>query len=215
MSGRSVPKVSKNKAIRPRQRLRVEDRRAQLVELGLRAFTERPYDEVSIDEIAAEAGISRGLLFHYFASKHAYYVAVLSRAAETLVQGIAEAAVGSAVGERLAAGLRAYFHFVGERAETYAALLRGGVGSDPVVQAVVERTRQTFIDTLREGLAAYAPGLDPTRLRAALRGWIGLVEALALDWIDRRELPVDELVTIALRAFAVVVPGLGAHDRSG
>ena len=43
----------------------------------MRAFTERPYDEVSTDDIAARAGISRGLLFHYYPTKHDYYVAVL------------------------------------------------------------------------------------------------------------------------------------------
>ena len=47
----------------PAQRT-VEERRDQLLELGLRLFGSKPYDEISIDEIARLAGMSKGLLYH-------------------------------------------------------------------------------------------------------------------------------------------------------
>jgi AcrR family transcriptional regulator len=55
----------------PRTRLDVDERRTQLVELGLEHFGERAYDDVSIDAIAEAAGISKGLLYHYFPTKRA------------------------------------------------------------------------------------------------------------------------------------------------
>lgn len=193
-----------------RQRLSVADRRRQLLDLGLQAFAGRSYDAVSIDEIAEQAGISRSLLFHYFASKHDYYVAVLGRAAEALLEQTVTPGDGLPA-ERLEAGLHAYFRFVDQHAGTYATLLRGGVGFDPVVQELVEATRRRFVDTIREHiepLIAVVPGgADPARLRAALRGWIGLVEALALDWIEHRDLPVAEIVAMAIRGIAVTIPG--------
>ncbi len=194
------------KAPGARVRLSVADRRRQLLDLGLRAFADRSYDAVSIDEIAEQAGISRSLLFHYFASKHDYYAAVLGRAAEALLEQTVTPGDGPPA-ERLAAGLHAYFRFVDQHAPTYATLLRGGVGFDPVVQELVETTRRRFVDTIREHIEPLIGGGDPARLRAALRGWIGLVEALALDWIEHRDLPVDEIVAMAIRGIAVTVPG--------
>ena len=64
-----------------RSRLSTDVRREQLVALGIEIFSDRPFDEVSIDDIAAAAGISKGLLYHYFPSKRDFYVAVMSRSA--------------------------------------------------------------------------------------------------------------------------------------
>jgi AcrR family transcriptional regulator len=189
---------------RTRVRLSVDDRRRQLLELGMRAFTERAYDAVSTDEIAAQAGISRGLIFHYFPTKHDYYVAVLRGAADQLVQETVAESAGD-VAERLAGGLRAYFRFVDEHALAYATLLRAG-GSDAEIQELVEATRRRFIDSIGGHIAPLVVA-DAGLLRAGLRGWIGLVEALALDWIDHRDLTQAALVGLATRAFALVVPG--------
>ena len=68
-----------------RARLDVDERRRQLVELGLDLFGSRSYDEVSIDELAAAAGISKGLLYHYFPTKRDFYVATVREAAAQLV----------------------------------------------------------------------------------------------------------------------------------
>ena len=71
-----------------RSLLDMDSRRAQLLELGLRLFGTRAYDEVSIDDIAQAANISKGLLYHYFGGKRAFYVAVVSDAARRLVAAI-------------------------------------------------------------------------------------------------------------------------------
>ena len=169
----------------------------------MRAFTERSYDAVSTDDIAARAGISRGLLFHYYPTKHDYYVAVLRVAADQLVRETVSDGNG-APPERLVAGLRAYFRFVDEHAQAYATLLRAGVGADPVVQELVDATRRRFIETILGLLAPLvgAASAEAGLLRAGLRGWIGLVEALALDWIEHRDLGRDAVVTLAARGLA-------------
>jgi len=207
---RKTAAAGRRKATGTRVRLSVEGRRRQLLELGLRAFNGRPYDEVSIDGIAAEAGISRGLLFHYFSSKHGYYVAVLEVAARDLVREAFAREEGTPV-ERLHAGLHAYFRFVGAHGPTYATLLRGGVGSDPIVKDLVESTRRRIIDRIRGDLEPFLPpGTDPRLVRSGLRGWIGLVEALALDWIDGSELSPDELVTLCMRGVVAALPEVDA-----
>ncbi len=177
------------KTARERARLQVDERRAQLLDLGLQLFTDHTFDELSIDDIAAAAGISKGLLYHYWPSKRDYYVEVVRRAAAHLVERTAEAGVDASP-DSLLHGLDAYLDFVEQHARSFTAVMRGGVGSDAEVQAIVEAARTAIADRIvsRLGVAAPSPPL-----RTALRGWIGFVEAASLDWLARRDLPRDEL----------------------
>jgi AcrR family transcriptional regulator len=54
---------------RSRRRLDPEQRRAQLLDIGARLFAERAYEDVWIEEVAELAGVSRGLMYHYFPTK--------------------------------------------------------------------------------------------------------------------------------------------------
>jgi AcrR family transcriptional regulator len=177
------------KTARERARLQVDERRAQLLELGLQLFTDRTYDELSIDDIAAAAGISKGLLYHYFPSKRDYYVEVVRRAAAHLVERTAEAGVDASP-DSLLHGLDAYLDFVEQHARSFTAVMRGGVGSDAEVQTIVEAARTAIAERIITRLGARDPS---PLLRAALRGWIGFVEAASLDWLARRDLPRGEL----------------------
>ncbi|MEZ4402990.1 MAG: TetR/AcrR family transcriptional regulator [Kofleriaceae bacterium] len=197
-------------ARRPRRRIRLDNdaRRAQLLELGVKAFSERTYDEVSIDDIAKAAGISKGLLYHYFPAKRDLYVAGLSAtAADLLERTVTAASPALPPLDRIRAGLDAYLDFVVAHARPFSALLRGGIGSDPEVAGVVERTRTTYVDRLltdADGtpLAALGSGQAPM-VRIALRGWIGFVEASSLEWLGSgmperatlRDLLIDTLLS--------------------
>src|ERR1700752_3208113 len=80
-------------AARPRRRVRLDndERRAQLLALARKAFSDRSYDEVSIDDLAREARISKGLLYHYFPTKRDLYVAGLAQIADELMDKCAAA----------------------------------------------------------------------------------------------------------------------------
>src|SRR5687767_328836 len=97
---------------RPRRRIRLENdqRRAQLLALGVQAFSERTYDDVSIDDIAKAAGISKGLLYHYFPTKRDLYLAGLRATAAELIASTTAATSDMAMPplERMRAGLDAY-----------------------------------------------------------------------------------------------------------
>ena len=108
-----------------RARLSTDARREQLVALGIDIFSERPFDEVSIDDIAAAAGISKGLLYHYFPSKRDFYVAVIRSAADEM-QALTEPDPALEPRERLAAALERYLEYVETHARGYATVLRAG-----------------------------------------------------------------------------------------
>ncbi|MEI8258006.1 MAG: helix-turn-helix domain-containing protein [Deltaproteobacteria bacterium] len=165
-----------------RVRLGVDERRAQLLALGLAAFSERAYDAVSIDDLARHAGISKGLLYHYFPTKRDYYAATLRLAAVQLMAST-DSDVRLPPLERLLHGLDAYLAYVEDHALAYTALFRGGIGSDPAVAEIVEATRTEFLQRVLSGLEVARPS---ALMRLALRGWLGFVEAASLEWVERR-----------------------------
>lgn len=208
-----VPDRAQSPRAGNRARLEVDERRAQLVALGLEQFARRAYDEVSIEDVARAAGISKGLLYHYFPTKRDYYVATLREAAAGLLART-ETPIELAPMDRLAAGLDAYLDYVEEHGPAYAALMRGGIGSDPEVAAVVEQTRLAFVDRL----VAEGPAQEPTAmLRVALRGWLGMVEATSLDWYDERPVSrvlLRDLLAATLPHVVTAAVQLGAHEET-
>lgn len=197
--------------VKRRVRLETDERRAQLLALARKVFTERAYDDVSIDDIAAAAGISKGLLYHYFPTKRDLYVAGLRETSNELVGSVSAAIDDSQPpAERVRAALDAYLEHVLAVGSSFVALMRGGIGSDPEVAGVVEATRQAFVDQflLRSPLAAMFTA-DPM-VRLALRGWIGMVEAISIEWVSQpvvprpavRDMLVENLLAMLLRTRA-------------
>jgi AcrR family transcriptional regulator len=179
-----------------RSRLQLDERRNQLIELGLTLFSERAYDEVSIDDIAREAGVSKGLLYHYFGGKRDFYVACV-RAARDLLLERTQPDLSLPELERARAGLVAYLDFADERAPAYVALMRSGLGNDPEVSSILEEARTQMVERM---LAAMH--LDEPRpiFRLATRSWIGQVEVACLEWLEKKEVPREALVALLLGA---------------
>jgi AcrR family transcriptional regulator len=194
-AARPRARLARNEALAdaPRLRLDTEERRARLLDLGLSLFGERSYEEISIDDIAERAGMSKGLLYHYFKSKRGFYVATVRQAAKALVAHVTPDK-GLAPADRLQVGLDAYLTFVDAHARAYVALMQSGIGADAEVRAIVEETRLAIMRRiLEEGLGFTDP---PPVFRVVLRSWIGAVEAASLDWVERRDLPKTTVVTL-------------------
>jgi AcrR family transcriptional regulator len=190
----------------PRRRLDLEVRREQLLAAAFELFVSRGYEEVGIEDVARAAGASKGLVYHYFPTKKDLYRAAVERGAAILLERIRTLQDAPPL-ERLATGLDAYFAYVAEHEMAYAALMGSGVGVDPEVAAVVERTRDEIATLLLSGLPVSEP--DAT-LQAAVRGWIGFVEALALRWIATREPGREVLRRVAIDVLQAAV--VSAHQ---
>jgi AcrR family transcriptional regulator len=180
-----------------RLRLGTDERRAQLLELGRRLFNARSYDEISIDDVAAAAGISKGLLYHYFSSKRVFYVETVRMAASEMIARTAPPPQLSAT-RQLDQGLDAYLDYVENNAKAYENLLRSGIGTDAEVDRIVERTRRALMRRIIRTQVRLGP--PPPLLRIAVRGWVGFVEAAVLDWLDRRDLGRPALRTMLATA---------------
>jgi AcrR family transcriptional regulator len=211
-AGRSTARVAGKAASKaePKRRIRLDtdERRAQLLELARRVFTERAYDDVSIDDTAAAAGISKGLLYHYFPTKRDLYVAGLRATSRELVSAVSAAIDDSQPPvERVRAALDAYLQHVTAVGVAFVALMRGGVGSDPEVADVVESTRRAFLDQFLQRSPIAALFATEPLVRLAVRGWIGMVEATSIEWVSQptvpraavRDLLVENLTAVLMK----------------
>jgi AcrR family transcriptional regulator len=192
-----------------RRRMGVEERRQQLISVALDLFSHRSPDDVSIDDIATAAGISRPLLYHYFPGKHSLYEAAVRRAADELAVLFAEPERGP-MSERLLRVMGRYFDFVEEHGPGFTALLRGGsaVGSSRSV-AVIDEVRQAAYEQLLAHLRIDEPG---PRLSLVLRSWVGLAETTALAWLEGRDVPRAELELKLVHDFLALTAVTAAGD---
>jgi len=187
------------------RRLTREERRHQLVELGLEMLSSEPRELVALDRISEVAGISRGLLFHYFPTKRDYHVAVVEAACARLLERT-EPDPGLSPTEQLRAGLDAFVEFVRENEELYRSLIRGAAGADAELEALFERTRGVIARRVFERLAVAET--EPVA-RNVVRGWIGYVEESTLDWLRHGDLDRRELVELQSTALESMLAASG------
>ncbi|MDQ1011202.1 AcrR family transcriptional regulator [Streptomyces sp. V4I23] len=193
-----------------RRRMGVEERRQQLIGVALELFSHRSPDDVSIDEIAAAAGISRPLVYHYFPGKQSLYEAALRRAADELARRFEEPHDGP-LGARLLRVMGRFFDFVDEHGPGFSALMRGGpaVGSS-TTNAMIDEVRQAAFDQI---LAHLGIGTPSPRLELVVRSWVSLAESTALLWLDGRSIPRAELELQLVHDFAALTAVSAAYDE--
>jgi AcrR family transcriptional regulator len=157
-----------------RTRLSPDDRRRQLLGIGLRMLVDKPIQDLSLDAVASEAGISRSLLFHYFPTKTDYYDAVIGAAVRRVLRNIGP---DEAIDAHTA--LRDFikrFYAQIERRRTFYLALVFGNGTLSLGSEGVESLRMTAARRVVDAL-----GHDHSVL-PAVHGWMAYVEDRALQW---------------------------------
>ncbi|MFF4157512.1 TetR/AcrR family transcriptional regulator [Streptomyces sp. NPDC001678] len=193
------------------RRLGVAERRAQLIATALRLFAHRVPEDVSLDDVAAAAKVSRPLVYRYFpGGKQQLYEAALRSAADELEQCFAEPETGPLTG-RLSAALDRYLAFVDEHDAGFAALLQGGsVAETSRTGAIVDEVRRAAVAQILKHLSVPEPGV---RLRTMVRTWITAVEAASLIWLDEgKRPPLGELRDWLVDHFVALLVTTGASD---
>jgi AcrR family transcriptional regulator len=185
-------------------RLPVDERRRQLLELCTELFTRHSFAELSMAQIARAAGISKGLLYHYFPSKQDLFLATLQQAAEE-VRRRTEPDPALPPAEALAHSLGAFLEWVEANALAYRKLLESA-GSVPEVGALIADVRDRTSARILEGLGA---GGQP-KARAAVRAWLWFMDGAILDWLDHRDLSRAELAELLLGSLAGALSAAGA-----
>ncbi|MGI5340041.1 TetR/AcrR family transcriptional regulator [Streptomyces sp. CA-181903] len=194
------------------RRLGVAQRRAQLITAALGLFARRPPEDVSLDDVAAAAQVSRPLVYRYFpGGKTQLYEAALRSAADELELCFAEPQTGPLT-VRLAAALDRYLAFVDGHAAGFGALLQGGsVVETSRTGAIVDEVRRTAAGHILAHLQVPEPGV---RLRMTVRTWIAAVEGASLTWLDEgKRPPVEELRDWLVDHFVALLVTTAASDE--
>ncbi|MBB0970441.1 TetR/AcrR family transcriptional regulator [Dietzia aerolata] len=172
------------------RRLSRQERRSQLVGLGVRLLETTPFHALSLDDVAERAGVSRSLMFHYFPTKLDYLTAVVQSAADhvlslTEVPAGATSGTGTGAGAGAAAGaasgtraiVTALVRFIQRRRDNYVAVLRSGRSVDPALEKVVDHMHRTISLRILSSIGVD----DPAPLTLVLtRAWLAGIEELAL-----------------------------------
>jgi AcrR family transcriptional regulator len=186
-----------------RVRLSPDTRREQLLDLGVQLLGTRSLDELSIDVLAEEAGISRGLLYHYFRNKQEFHRAVVRRAADDLIAVTVPDETLDPI-SRLTAALAAYVDYVEHHFEPYTSLVRGAASGDQLLREIYEDARTALTGRIFESLGEY--GLEDTpAVRLLTNGWAAMVEEAVIAWVPDQQLPKDELLALLAAALPAVL----------
>jgi AcrR family transcriptional regulator len=176
-------------------------------------FAEAGYAAVTMDEVAAEVGVTKPLLYNYFGNKERLYIACMERAGESLTATIAAAmaAAGNPT-EALRAGVRGFFAFLDSDRAAWAVLFDETL---PQVGEVAERVadyRGRILAVVSEAMLAQLPARHretaATEVEALSTALLGAAEALARWWLRTEALAAEEAAELLI---ATVEPGLAAR----
>jgi len=191
---------------RPRQRLSPQARREQLLDVTLELAAQGDVALVSAKEVAERAGVSEGLVFHYFKTRQELMTAAVSRAAESLLAGLESGTLVGSPQAQVEAALDAYLAHVQAQPTGWRALLAARTGELADVAADVERRSQAW--ALRV-LGVPEPG---PALQIALSGWAGFEREACLAWLDHPDVPASVVKDQLLAALTAALSAAARHD---
>jgi AcrR family transcriptional regulator len=193
-----------------RVRLSPEARRAQLIELGVEMLATRRLDELSVELIAQTAGISRGLLFHYFASKQEFHLEVARAAAAEMIRRTAPDPAVPPV-DALRAALAAFVDYVEENPDNYRSLVRGAASGDAAMRAIFDDTRATMAQRVLDVIGGLGLHIGE-RTTLAIHGWVAYVEECVIRWIATRSPSRDDLLEMLTKSLPALALAAGDDD---
>jgi AcrR family transcriptional regulator len=196
-------------------------RRAHIVAIAFGLFSERSFDEVSMDELARRAGVSKPVVYGLVGDKESVFRSCVELAAFALGERVRGAMRAETEAEAcLRAGARAFFELVAEGGPGWDRLLakQGGPATAELqtarrrqAEVVAELLGELFDRERPEG----APPHDRQLIQAIAYSMNGACESLAAWWRDHPEVPIDHLTELATRLVAPGVIGVIARPVEG
>lgn len=181
------------KSVGRRTRLSPQARREQLLEIGARHFAERPSEDIGVEQIAESAGVSRGLIYHYFPTKQDFHAAIVRYGIQQSLSRTQTDPDLSAI-ETLRTGIDRFIEFVEENETAFRAVNRGQQSVDELVRAEIRIGRDVQIERIS---SVVLPGQKtPETLRLAIEGWINFNNNVILEWLDAPSIERDQLIDL-------------------
>lgn len=189
---------------RTRTRLDPDVRREQIVEAAEAVFAGRDPADVTFEEIAEAASVSRALVYNYFGDKGGLVAAVYLRTFRRLdaeLNATVQASHGGPV-DRLRAVVERYLSFARENAGAWKLI---GTAEAAVHPAIQQARRKRY------GEMARSWGGTP-EARMLARGVVGFLEAATLDWLDTPDIDLDRAADVLHAMLWSGLSDLAAYD---
>jgi AcrR family transcriptional regulator len=197
-------------SVAPRTRLTREDRMEQTLAVARSLFAKRGYSAVTMDEVAAEVGVTKPLLYNYFGNKEGLYAACMERAGDALSATIAASVASTSTPEEaMRAGGHAFFAFLDTERAAWAVLFDETLPRAGEIAERVAAYRGQILDLVTASIM----GQVPPRMRPAAKvevealsvAMLGAAEALAHWWLRTEALSAEEVADLLI---ATIEPGL-------
>ena len=196
-----------------RTRLPRAERERQVLDVAHARFAAHGFAAVTMDDVAADAGVTKPLLYAYFGNKERLYLACMERAGEAMF-----ATVGTAVSDAaspadaLRRGLHAFFAFVDEDRDAWRVLFDETLPSGGEIAERVAEYRERLLAVVArtnlERLPSQHRAAAKTEVEATSVALLGAAEALARWWLRTGAMPAADAADLLI---ATAEPGLRAQ----
>jgi AcrR family transcriptional regulator len=188
-----------------KKRMRGPERRAQLLNVARSVFARDGFHSVTMDDVAAEAGVTKPILYDHFPSKRELYLALLESDLGELRQRVHTALQESRGNrERIRGSMQAYVDFVDEHAEGFQLLMQEAIGAEREFRDLIGKFKEEARDEVAEVIARESKGkVPPAEAAVVAEALVGMTETVAQEGAGRtkaeRDATVDILVRLAWR----------------
>jgi AcrR family transcriptional regulator len=197
---------------RKRTRLSPEARRQQLVEIGAKIFAERSFDDVWIEEVAKAAGVSRGLVYHYFPNKQDYFSAIVLHGLQNAFE-ISTPDLTLPPDRWVIDSIDNLFSVAEQNADVFRAVYTSRHALDDKVIEAINAGRELQVVRI---CRIVTPGEEPSpTIRTAMDGWAAMLDWLLLEWLDGRVTDREQLVKIAAGSLVGTIATALVLDGNG
>jgi AcrR family transcriptional regulator len=188
-----------------------DERREQILATARTLFAQRPYAAVSTIEIAETAGVTRGLLHHYFGTKRALYLEVVKDLVDSPILGMLNALVAAAPEVAAAPNWNDAVALWMDVVETnrdawLVATSAGETGSDRAMHEILDEARERTASQVIVVL-----GLDESKtpeVRSLVRAFGGLAVEITREWLQRGRLSKEQARVLLVGALPLMVEQL-------
>jgi AcrR family transcriptional regulator len=192
-------------AERQRTRLDPDLRRGQILSAASKIFREQEFSAVSLDAVADRAGVTRGLLHHYFGSKRGLYLAVVEQAVRIpeSVQLMPEGTSGDLV-EVLQICVDSWMRMIEATGGLWSGSAPTGGFAATDVDVVITAARDELVERMIVELP-FPESLDPDLLRSALRAYAALARVVSEEWLVTKSLTREQTAAFLHSALVAMV----------
>jgi AcrR family transcriptional regulator len=172
-----------------------QERRQQLLDIGRRLFAERGFEGTSIEEIAAQAGVSKPVVYEHFGGKEGLYAVVVDREVERLTTITMTLLDGKQSRPKFEAAAVALLRYIEDNADGFRILVRdsspgattGTYGT--LLSDIAGQVEYIMADFLK------SRGRDPKLAPMYSQMLVGMVAFTGQWWLDARKPKLEQVAT--------------------